>query len=253
MTTDVSLDTAINLAQKTQSSEAALGSSYDQFLVLLTTQLQHQDPLEPMDTQQFTQQLVQYSQIEQQIAMNEKLDAMVQLQLASASNIGLNYVGMEANYVGSDFHFDGEEAVDMTYVFDGDAFSSKVSILDENGNVVYSEDGQQGLGPFEFSWDGRNTGGELVEPGTYSISVGGVDASGEGLSTTTVVSGIVDGIESQNGVVYLLVGDRAVSLSSVINATVPDDEAEAAADTTETTDTGTTEDSADETSTDETA
>lgn len=223
MASSVTLDQAISLAQKTQTSGEGLGESYDQFLVLLTTQLQHQDPLEPMDTQQFTQQLVQYSQIEQQIAMNEKLDAMVQLQLAGASNVGLNYVGLEANYVGSDFHFDGEKPVEMTYVFDGAAFASQVSVLDEAGNTVYTQKGEAGTGPFEFTWDGRNTGGELVDPGTYSVTAGAADASGNNLTSTTVVSGIVNGIESQNGVIFLLVGDRAVSLSSVINAKEPED------------------------------
>lgn len=251
MAGNVTLDQAVTLAQRTQAGGEKLGESYDQFLVLLTTQLQNQDPLEPMKTEAFTQQLVQYSQIEQQISMNEKLDAMVQLQLAGASNIGLGYVGLEASYIGSDFHFDGERPVDTTYTFDDIASVSSISILDEQGNSVYTQAGEAGQGPHQFKWDGKNAGGELVPEGTYSVSIGANNAAGENLKTTTVVSGIVDGIESQNGVIFLLVGDRAVSLSSVINAREP--AKAAAADPVDNTEEQTETTTEDNTSTDQSA
>ncbi len=74
-------------AAKTNQSGLKLADDMQQFLTLLTTQLQNQDPLSPMDSTEFTNQLVQFSQVEQQITSNQKLDSLLALQLASISSV----------------------------------------------------------------------------------------------------------------------------------------------------------------------
>ena len=99
MASDVTITGALQNAQNTQQQSVTLAEDFSQFLTLLTTQLQNQDPLSPMDSTEFTNQLVQFSQVEQQINSNKKLDNLVQLQLASVSNVALGYVGLDISYI----------------------------------------------------------------------------------------------------------------------------------------------------------
>ncbi len=224
MVSDITtISSAVKDAQKTANTQIKLAEDFDQFLNLLTTQLQNQDPLSPMETNEFTNQIVQFSAVEQQINMNQKLDSLVQMELAGISSVALGYVGLDISYVSDDFNFDGQKPVNMSFALEGDSVDTVISIIDENGNSVYTEDGPTGPGPHDFTWDGRDAAGDLLPEGTYTVNVGAVDKDGQSIKTSTVVSGNVDGIETQDGVIFLLVGKRAVPLSTVINAKLPDE------------------------------
>lgn len=230
MVSDVTLTGSANNAQKTAQQGIKLAEDFDQFLVLLTTQLQNQDPLNPMDSTEFTNQLVQFSQVEQAINQNQKLDDLVSLQLGSVSSVALGYVGLDVNYVSADMNFDGETPIDVSYALSADAVSAKMNVYNEKGELIFSQDAPREVGKHTLTWDGSHMGGGLVEEGTYTVSIDAQDNEGNAIENTTVVSGHVKGIESQNGVVYLLIGDRAVPLGQVINATLPDEEDQTAAD-----------------------
>jgi len=220
MVSDVTLSGSITDAQKTNQSGFKLAEDFSQFLTLLTTQLQNQDPLNPMDSSEFTNQLVQFSQVEQAINGNQKLDSLVNLQLASISSVALGYVGMDVMYRSADMNYDGETPVQVNYGLSEDAFKAEVNIFDEAGSLVYSEDVPKTVGAHEFVWDGSHIGGGQVEPGTYSVHIDAFDKNDKVIDTSTVVSGRVRGIESQDGLIFLLIGERAVALGNVINATV---------------------------------
>lgn len=236
-TNPVTTSGVANSAANTTNSSVQLAKDFQQFLTLLTTQLQNQDPLSPMDSTEFTNQLVQFSQVEQQINANQKLDNLVALQLSSISTVALGYVGMNISYVSADMNYDGSTPVDINYALATDAVTCKVNIYDEEGNLVYSGDAPKNTGTNKFTWDGKQTNGQPVEAGTYTVRIDALDANDKSIENSTVVSGHVRGIETQNGVVYVLVGDRAVAISSIVNATKP----ETTATTTTETDT-TTED-----------
>jgi flagellar basal-body rod modification protein FlgD len=241
MTSEISIDTAINQQRQTNATVASLAEDFTQFLTLLTTQLQNQDPLNPMETNEFTDQLVQFSQVEQQINSNQKLDSLVQLQLSNAFGLSLGYVGLDINYLSSEFNFDGASPVSVNYALEDSASESRIFVLDEAGDVVFSTEAEKEAGAHEFVWDGTSDGGELVPPGTYNIRVDAVDFSGDAIESSTVVSGKVQGVETQNGQIFLIVGERAVPLANVLKArepgslTIPDaepDNENAAADDT---------------------
>lgn len=213
-------DAAID-AQKTNASAIKLNGDFNNFLTLLTTQLQNQDPLNPMDSTEFTNQLVSFSGVEQQINTNQKLDNLLALQLNTASNVGLGYVGLDITYTSAEASYNGTNPISIRYGLSQDATTLKVNIYDETGNIVRSMDGGTGSGPQMVSWDGKDNDGNAMPAGTYSINVAAADAEGKTISATTAVSGTVRGIETQNGAVYLLVGERAVPLTSVIQATQP--------------------------------
>lgn len=223
---DVTTTGSAQQAQNTNNQRVALAEDFSQFLQLLTTQLQNQDPLSPMDSTEFTNQLVQFSQVEQQINSNAKLDNLVQLQLASISSVALGYVGMDISYISSEMSYDGETPVDISYALASEAITAKVNVYDEEGELIYSADAPKSTGINKFTWDGKDKAGQPVEAGTYTVKIDALDKEEEPIENTTVVSGHVKGIETQNGVVYVLVGERAIPMSSIVNAKVPDTTAE---------------------------
>lgn len=220
-TSPVTTSNAANNASKTSASTVKLADDFQQFLTLLTTQLQNQDPLAPMDSTEFTNQLVQFAQVEQQINQNQKLDDLVALQLSSISSVALGYVGMNISYVSSEMSYDGENPVTINYALASEAVTSKVNIYDEEGTLVYSGDAPKNTGTNTFTWNGLKTNGMPVEEGTYTVKIDALDKAGKTIENSTVVSGHVRGIETQNGIVYVLVGERAVAISSIVNATTP--------------------------------
>lgn len=224
----MSIDNAItttsglaNQAGQTVQQQIGLADDFSQFLQLLTTQLQNQDPLSPMDSTEFTNQLVQFSQVEQQINSNQKLDSLLALQLSSISSVALGYVGLDISYVSSDMNYDGSTPVNVNYALASEAVTCKINVYDEDGELVYSADAPKDTGTNSFTWTGIKTNGQPVEAGTYTVSIDAVDKEGAPIDNSTVVSGRVRGIETQNGVVYVLVGERAVAISSIVNATLP--------------------------------
>ncbi len=240
MATEINLSTAVAHAENTLNQSVQLAEDFDQFLQLLTVQMQNQDPLDPMDTKDMTNQIVQFSQAEQLINLNQKADSVVQMQLAGMSGMALSYVGMDASYVSSEAYFDGETPVEMAYSVAGEATSITINILNEEGNVVYTEDVDMDDSVNAFTWDGKNNGGETVEEGTYTVAVGALDIDGNAITTATVVTGRVKGVETQDGIAYLLIGERAVELGNVINAKMPNSTATETTTTTETSETETT-------------
>lgn len=223
MVSDVTLSGSINSANNTAQSAVTLAEDFSQFLQLLTTQLQNQDPLSPMDSTEFTSQLVQFSQVEQAINTNSKLDDLVSLQLNGATSAALGYVGLDATYVSAEIAFDGTNPVDLRYSLSKPAITSKLNIYDEGNSLIISLDANKNAGVHEFVWDGKDSSGQLVPEGTYVFTVDSFDGNDDKIETTTVVKGRVKGIESQDGVVYALVGDRAIPIPSILNASLPED------------------------------
>lgn len=218
MVSDVTVTGVVNDAQKTQNQSIKLAEDFTQFLTLLTTQLQNQDPLSPMDSTEFTNQLVQFSQVEQSINTNQKLDDLLSLQLGSISSVALGYVGMDISYVSAEMYHETGTESKVNFVLSETAALSKINIYNEAGEIVRTMEAPKTTGAHNVVWDGKDNNGNVVETGTYGIKIDALNKDNKSITVSPVVSGNVRGIESQNGVVYLLVGDRAVSLGSVIQA-----------------------------------
>lgn len=244
--------TASSLAtsQATLNGQSAkLSEDFDDFLILLTTQLQNQDPLSPMDSTEFTNQLVQFSSVEQQINQNKKLDQMLALQLASTSTVALGYVGLDVAYIGDLFYANGESSYEINYALESDAAEVKVFIKDaETGDVIREMTGELAAGNHKIEWDGLDDDGNPVEAKNYRVSIDALDKDGEAIQSSTAVTGRVTGIESVNGVIQLLLeGDAIVPVGSVINAKQPAPQEQANNDDGTGGDEGTPEDESEET------
>lgn len=231
MVSDVTFSSALNQQQRTQNSSTQLAEDFAQFLTLLTTQLQNQDPLSPMDSAEFTNQLVLFSGVEQQINTNQKLDNLVSMGLANSFTAALNYVGLNVSYLGSELSFDGDNPVTVSYALNDQAVDSKISIRNENGDLVFSADAATSTGKHEFVWDGTLNGGGTAPPGTYTVSIDALDIDDNPVGSSTVVTGHVRGVETQDGQIFALVGERAVPISSILNAVQPPQQATAGTET----------------------
>lgn len=208
--------------QKVGDSQAKLGNDFDQFLQLLTTQLQNQDPLSPMDTAEFTNQLVQFSGVEQQIRSNDFLQKMLTLQSLNLTNVGLGYIGLDVQMPGSNFQFNGTDPAILAYDMPAGATVSKLSIIDASGEVVYEEDTSLSPGPHNLAWDGKDFAGQPLPAGSYQIRVGAQDADKNPLSVATYVTGTVAGVENAaDGDVLLMIGNQLVPVTEVRQATLP--------------------------------
>ena len=196
---------------ETNSSRQTLSADMNTFLTLLTTQLKYQDPMDPMDTAEFTNQLVQYSSVEQAIQKNEKLDTLLSLNISNLGAQAISYIGKTAQVLGDVMPLEGGKAK-ATYTFDKDVLSSTITIKDMNGEVVYTASGETTAGTHEFAWDGKDKDGNQLEDGAYQIIVSNKVPSGETQATViTTVFGKVTGVASDDNGIYIGLGDAVTA------------------------------------------
>src|SRR5690348_15659649 len=138
------------------SAQATLADNFNTFLTLLTSQLQNQDPLSPMDSNQFTQQLVQYSGVEQQIRTNQTLEGLVTQYQAASAGAALSYLGKDAIIEADDTYLAGG-AANWAYDLPETAKDITLNVKDSHGRVVYSTSGVKAQGEHLFTWDGTTT------------------------------------------------------------------------------------------------
>ncbi|HBH26901.1 MAG TPA: flagellar hook capping family protein [Rhodospirillaceae bacterium] len=219
---DISYTTLQNQQQATTSSREQLASNFDDFLTLLTTQLQNQDPLEPMDSTEFTNQLVAFAEVEQQISGNAKLDTLNAAMASGVFPAALGYIGLDVRYVGREFSADGATTpTPIAYALEGEAASATLYIKDASGAIVHREDLPVTEMSGQVAWDGRLASGDMARAGTYTADVEALDANGDAVDATTVVGGRARGVEMQDGVITAVVGERAVPVANILNATTP--------------------------------
>lgn len=228
MVSDVTFTAQSVDSQRTTQSTVTLAEDFSQFLQLLTTQLQNQDPLSPLDSNEFTNQLVQFSQVEQQINSNAKLDDLVALNLNNSITSALSYIGKDVSYISAEIAHEQGTPSTIRYSLDGPAVVSQINIFNEEGNLVFSTDAQRSAGVHEFEWTGRDFLNNELPSGTYSVSIDSLDAEENVVNTTTVVTSRVKGVEQQDGIVFALVGERAVAVTDILNAVEPTDNEETA-------------------------
>ncbi len=205
----------------TDASQTALDKltdDYTTFLKLLTTQLQNQDPTNPMDSSQFTQQLVMYSQVEQQIKSNQKLDALINGQNSSGVGSSLGYLGKTIEMDGAYFTSDATTGGSFNYTLSDVATSATIKIYDESGTLVRTQSGESGtLGKHTVTWDGKDDDGNQLSAGIYGVSVTATSSTGASITTKVTTNGKVDGVEKDStGAVVLDVGKIQVSLDKIL-------------------------------------
>ncbi len=198
------------------NGRAAVSQNYEDFLKLLTVQLQNQDPTAPQDTNQLTQQIATLSQVEQQINTNQNLEKLISLYNATQYNSVVSYIGKQIEAAGDVGALQNGEAM-FAYYLEREANTVEVTIKDAAGNVVRTESGTLLAGRNQYVWDGKNQNGDLLADGTYKIEVKAKDANNNDITSRTYTTGVVTSVDTANGQVYLSFGDISVPLESVIS------------------------------------
>lgn len=198
----------------TQVASRKLSEDFDTFLTLLTSQLENQDPLEPLKSEQFTQQLVQFSQVEQQIATNDQLESLVTLSLAAQHGALVDYIGKNVEGE-SDRARLANGTASWSYELDQEASEVSVLVLNEANRPVKTARASGDAGLNNFVWDGRDDSGNTLPDGVYRLSISASGADGERLDSRVRAGGIVDGVEVVNGVAQLTVNGALLPLANV--------------------------------------
>lgn len=192
----------------------------DEFLKLLVTQLGNQDPLNPMDGQEFAAQLAQFSSVEQlmnisgALAESGEMNAMLAQSVNSGVAAGL--IGKTVETASNRMNLDGENPIDLAFRLDDSADSVKVTILDEAGNLVRQIDlNGRSSGDHTFEWNGDDLSGQRVKAGLYSFEVEATNKAGETVTAEELFRGTVDRITFGQDGIMLWIGKVKVPMSDV--------------------------------------
>lgn len=198
------------------NSRQTIAQNFDTFLQLLTTQLKNQNPLDPLDTNQFTQQLVQFTGVEQQLKTNEFLQAMMNSTQTANNSQAVSYVGKVVTASGSKSELVNGAA---RWNFAVDAKSNiTATVKDAKGNVVYTKVGSIEKGESIFTWDGIGNDGQKKLDGTYSVTIEARDAvTGKLVGVATEMTGEVTGVDFSGSEPVLMVGSARVNLSAILS------------------------------------
>jgi len=211
---------ATNGTSSTSSGDAMsqLSGNFDTFLTLLTTQLQNQDPTSPMDSSTFTQQLVEYSQVEQQINTNTNLQTLITQGQSNGSAMATSYLGKNVTVTGGAGAL-SQGTANWTYTLGTQAASTQLTITNASGQTVYTGAGGTAAGANTFTWNGVDNNGNQLADGTYTLTATAAASNGSAISTSVTSAGTVNEINMTGSVPQLMIGPMSVPLSQVSNVT----------------------------------
>lgn len=217
---EISPYSALSNLGRSSTDRESIAENFDTFLTLLTTQLKNQSPLDPIDTNQFTQQLVQFTEVEQTVKQNANLEKLIQLSAANTITNVVGFLGGEVTLSGTTAELSGGSA-NWNYEIEGGADNATFTVLDSNGVPVFSTSGPSPAGKNAFVWNGQTTTGSTAPDGDYTLSISAVDSSGTALKVTTEIVGVVDGVNFSGDEPVLLVGNREVKLEDIESVKLP--------------------------------
>jgi len=195
-------------------------ADFNMFLKLLTTQMQNQDPLDPMDTSEYTQQLVQYSQVEQSIAQTGVLRDILQ-------RLSMQDMAQASSFIGQEVEFDGavaglsSEPAQWAYDLPRNAASLTAVITDGSGRQVDSRVLDPADRSGRFVWDGALASGGTAPAGAYTLSLVAKDSSGTAIPVSPHGLGTVREVTSEGGALMLGVNGVQLPAASIVRIRQP--------------------------------
>jgi flagellar basal-body rod modification protein FlgD len=214
---------AVDTKSATNTVNSGIGSlanNYDTFLQLLTTQLKNQDPLSPMDTTNFTQQLTAMTGVQQQLLTNQLLTQMISQGQVGLSGSAVSLIGKEVTAENPTFTLkDGKVA--FGYSLDKGAADTTLEVLDSSGQTVWSgKASDNATGPHSLAWNGKtSTGRQLPDGGVYTLRVTSKDSAGNAIASATTATGIVTRVENIDGQTVLTFGNAKALITNITGVT----------------------------------
>jgi flagellar basal-body rod modification protein FlgD len=216
VTDNITTLTGKNADTQSDKAKNQLFSNYEQFVKLLTVQLQNQDPTKPLETDQLTSQIAQLSSVEQSVNTNKNLETMITLYSQSQYAGMVGYMDKMVEAPGNFGTLSGGKA---PFVYNLEAEADKVDIVvtDMDGNTVRNLSGTKLAGRNQITWDGKNNSGDVMKDGSYQIKVTAKSANGDAITAIPSTIGKVTSIETIDNINYLALGDILVPISQVIS------------------------------------
>jgi flagellar basal-body rod modification protein FlgD len=218
MTVTPAASTAAAAANSTQTSLNQLSGNFSTFLTLLTTQLKNQDPTSPMDSNAFTQQLVMYSQVEQQIDTNSNLKTLITQGTSNAAAVTTGYLGKKVSITNGNASLTSGAAT-WTYNLSTAAATDQLTVTDANGKIVYTGAGETTSGNHVFNWDGKDNSGNQLSDGSYKLTVTAADSAGTAVTSSVASAGVVSQIDMTGSAPQLVIGNLEVGLGDIAAVT----------------------------------
>ena len=206
---------ATTTADKTAAaatSSTGLADNFQTFLTLLTTQLQNQNPLDPLDTNEFTQQLVQFAGVEQQLKSNEQLKSLIAIEKSAQATQALIYVGGTVAVDGTSQQFNGSATWNLAAPKDATA---NITITNSTGQTVYTGNYPLTKGNVSFMWDGKGNNGTQWPAGIYKMSATYKDSAGKDVAIPTEIQGVVDSVDLTATPALLTIGGKTYTTDQI--------------------------------------
>ncbi len=197
------------------TSKASLAKNFDTFLNMLTTQLKNQDPLSPMDSTQFTNQLVQFANVEQGINMNANMEKLIGVNKTNLTAQAISYIGHVVEVPGGDLPLQDGKG-DFSYYLGGEARTAMVVIKSADGTIINSIPGATSAGRHEMSWDGKDANGKQLEDGHYIIEVVANDAEGNTVKNGVNCYGRVTDVASDPSGTLVAMGKVVTTVDDIL-------------------------------------
>ncbi len=196
-----------------------IAGNFTTFLTLLTTQLQNQNPLDPLDTNQFTQQLVQFASVEQQMNMNTQLQTLVSLQQTAQNSQALGFVGKTVTVTGSTAPLTNGQA---QWTFNPSTpATATFTITDSTGQTVFTQTGTVQPGVQQFNWNGLDSQGRQWADGNYTMTITATGADGKSVAVPTTVTGTVSSVDLTQSPPVLSIGGQNYTLNQILSVQQP--------------------------------
>jgi flagellar basal-body rod modification protein FlgD len=190
-----------------------------QFLNLLVTELQNQNPLDPTNSTDFINQLTSYANFDQQQTLNSNMGTLVSSLNSLLTLNSSNYIGQTVT-AKTDTGTLKDGQISFGYSLESAASDVTLSVKDSSGNTVWTGSGTTISGTNSFTWDGTATDGtQLTDGGQYTLNVSATDSTGQSVYGYTTVTGKVTSIDNSSGTPMLNIGSTSVSTSNVIGVT----------------------------------
>jgi len=213
-TTPLPAGSSSSSSSLSSTSGATLAGNFQTFLTLLTTQLQNQNPLDPLDTNQFTQQLVEFASVEQQLKTNDSLSTLVSLEQTAQSTQALTFVGKTAVVNGNTAALTNSQA---TWELNIPSNSNvNVSIANSSGQTVFSGTYAVNAGNNQpFTWNGQGNDGTQWPDGQYTLTATATDSSGNSVGVTTQVQGVVSAVDLTQSPPLLTINGQSYTVNQI--------------------------------------
>jgi flagellar basal-body rod modification protein FlgD len=215
-TTPTTTPTTSATASTATTGMQSLAGNFDTFLQLLTTQLQNQDPLDPLDTNQFTQQLVEFASVEQQVNMNTNLQTLISLQQTTEATSALQFLGSTVTATGNTATLSNATGSPATWSLNAAApATANITITNSSGQTAFTGTTTLNAGTQTFSWSGQGNSSVIWPDGNYTMTISATGANGQPVTVSTQVQGVVTGVNLSQNPPLLTVGGQNIALSQI--------------------------------------